>query len=117
MVGGFFEEVGALFISIVPAPVLMQLQQAVDQVALANGVSRSEHPYSPNISIARFDTEIDVLKPTRELIDRMSSQLDEFCQRLPRCQFQATELKLFESVSGHYTELSNFQLKGETRSA
>lgn len=108
---GVFKDVGVLFISIVSAPVLMQLQQSVDQVALANGVARSEYPYRPHISIARFDIEINAPKSATEFFDRISRQLDEFCQRLPRCHFRATEIKLFESASGHYSELSNFELK------
>ena len=107
---GVFEDVGVLFISIVPAPVLMRLQQAVDQVALANGVSCSEHPYKPHISIARFNRENVTPHSKTELLDQMSSQLSEYCQKIIRPHFRATEMTLFKSVSGHYKELYNFPL-------
>jgi 2'-5' RNA ligase len=36
--GGVFEDVGVLFVSILPVPELMELQASVDQVAFMNGV-------------------------------------------------------------------------------
>lgn len=107
---GIFEDVGVLFISIVPAPGLMRLQTAVDQVAIANGVSPSEHPYSPHISIARLSKELIGRKSPKALFDQMPAQLGEFCRRLPRHHFRATEMTLFESVAGHYGVLQNFRL-------
>jgi 2'-5' RNA ligase len=109
---GVFEDVGVLFISIATAPALMRLQQAVDQVALGYGVSRSEHSYRPHISIARFDTTNVVPDPTSEF-DRMSLHLGEFCQGLPNRHFRATEIVLYDSVSGHYRERFNLQLNVE----
>lgn len=108
--GGVFEDVGVLFISIVPALVLMQLQTAVDEVALAHGVPPSQHPYTPHISIGRINEALIAPTSLKTNFHQMSVQLDEFCQRLPRHHFRSTEMSLFQSVSGHYEVLRSFQL-------
>jgi len=99
---GIFEDVGVLFISVLPTPELMGLQAAVDEVALANGVSPSEHAYNPHISIARLSQELIGRRSSIALFNQMSFALREFCQRLPDRHFRATEMMLFGSVVGRY---------------
>jgi 2'-5' RNA ligase len=107
---GIFEDVGVFFISVLPSPELMRLQAAVDQVALANGVSPSEHAYNPHISIARLSQELIGRGSSIALFNQMPSLLREFCQRLPHRHFRATEMTLFESVVGRYRVLRSFRL-------
>lgn len=107
---GIFEDVGVFFISVLPTPELMRLQAAVDQVALANGVSHSEHAYNPHISIARLSPELIGRGSSMAFFNQMPSLLREFCQRLPHRHFRATEMTLFESVVGRYRVLRSFRL-------
>jgi 2'-5' RNA ligase len=104
-----FEDVGVLFVRILPTPDLMKLQKSVDQIAIENSVSPSEHRYRPHISIARLRKESE-RGPRTPVLSRMLPRLSEFCQQLPCQEFRVSEVTLFESVEGRYSELKTFVL-------
>lgn len=104
-----FEDVGVLFLRILPTPDLMKLQESVDQIAIENSVSPSEHRYRPHISIARLRRESEHALRT-PLLSRMLPRLSKFCQQLPCQQFRVSEVTLFESFEGRYSELRTFVL-------
>ncbi len=96
------------------ADLTVDVEFPITAISGLNGAGKSTigHPYRPHISIARFDTTNVVHDPT-SAFDRMSLHLGEFCRGLPNRHFRATEIVLYDSVSGHYRERFNLQLKVE----
>ena len=114
--GGVFEDVGVLFVSILPVPELMELQASVDQVALMNGVPPAQYPYTPHISIARFSEALIEHRSPKTIFHQAALQLGQFCQRPPIHSFRSSEMSLFTSVGGRYNVLRSFRLKGDSAS-
>jgi RNA 2',3'-cyclic 3'-phosphodiesterase len=114
--GGIFEDVGVLFVSILPVPELMELQASVDQVALVNGVPPAQYPYTPHISIARLNETLIEHRSPRMIFHQAALQLGQFCQRPPIHCFRSSEMSLFTSVGGRYRVLRTFRLEGHSAS-
>jgi len=112
--GGIFEDAGVLFVSILPVPELMQLQESVDQVALANDVAPSQFSYTPHISVGHLNQALIEGSSPKMILSQAAIQLDHFCQRSPLHHFLSPEISLFDSVGGRYTVLRNFRLKGHS---
>jgi 2'-5' RNA ligase len=113
--GGIFEDVGVLFVSILPVPELMKLQASVDRVAFVNGVPPDEYPYTPHISIARFREALIEHSSAKTILHQAALQLSQFCQS-PIHYFRSSEMSLFTSIGGRYHVLRSFQLKGPSAS-
>jgi 2'-5' RNA ligase len=114
--GGVFEDVGVLFVSILPVPELMALQASVDRVALMNGVPPAQYPYTPHISIARFSEALIEHRSPKTIFYQAVLQLGQFCQRPSIHPFRSSEMSLFTSVGGSYNVLRSFRLKGDSAS-
>lgn len=108
--GGVFEEAGVLFVNILPAPELMQLQTSVDRVARANGVPPSQYWYTPHISVGHLREMLMEHTSPRNIFSQAAIQLDEFCQRSPLHHFLARDISLFDSLRGCYRVRRSFRL-------
>lgn len=107
--GGVFEDVGVLFVSILPVPELMELQASVDQVALMNGVPSAQYPYTPHISIANLSEALIEHRSPKTIFHQAALQLGQFCQHPPIHHFISSEMSLFTSVGGCYNVLRRFR--------
>lgn len=110
--GGVFEDVGVLFVSVLPVLELMELQASVDEVALVNGVPPAQNPYTPHISIARLNEALIEHRSPSKIFYEAARQLGQFCQRSRMHYFQSSEMSLFTSAGGRYDVFRSFRLKG-----
>jgi 2'-5' RNA ligase len=109
--GGIFEDVGVLFVGVLPVAELMELQASVDRVAILNGVPPAQYPYTPHISLGRLNqASIEHTSP-RTIFHQAALQLSQFCKRSPTHYFRSSEMSLFTSVGGRYNVLQSFQHK------
>jgi 2'-5' RNA ligase len=115
--GGIFEDVGVLFVSVLPVAELMELQASVDQIALVNGVPPSQHPYTPHISIARLSETLIEHRSPKTIFHQAVLQLGQFCQQsYPTQYFRSSEMSLFTSVGGRYNVLRSFRFADRSAS-
>jgi 2'-5' RNA ligase len=102
---GFFEAAGVLFVDVLRTAELHSLQESVERAMIGSGMARDERPYRPHITVARRIGKRRISIP-RALVDR----LDGFCKELPNRSFTVQRIILYESASGHYQPLHEYDL-------
>jgi 2'-5' RNA ligase len=102
---GFFEAAGILFVEALRTGELLSLQESVERALIGCGIARDTRPYRPHITVARRIGKRRISIP-RPLISR----LDGFCKDLPARGFSVQGITLYESVSGHYQPLQEYDL-------
>ena len=102
---GFFEAAGVLFAQVSRTVELLSLHESVERALTGSGFAREERPYTPHITVARRIGKRRIAIP-RALVAR----LDGFCKDLPARAFSVQRTILYESISGHYQSLQEYDL-------
>lgn len=86
-----------------PNETLNKIWQAIDNIAIKNNIKQDNHPFTPHLTLCRFELKKEFLKIIMPVLSKMS--------------FKVGTIKLFRSEpsteGSQYTLLNNFLLKTE----